>query len=121
MILTIDFETYYDKKFSLSKLTTEEYVRDERFQTIGVGVKRDDEPAVWFSGSDDEIREFLSTFDWEKSLCLAHNAMFDLWEGLTGKKLGEGSRNGKSIVAAFCRPFVRSYNWVCRLAGKKNV
>ena len=77
MLLTIDFETYYDKQFSLSKLTTEEYVRDERFQTIGVGVKRDDEPAVWFSGSDDEIRDFLGTFNWEESFCLAHNAMFD--------------------------------------------
>ena len=77
MFLTIDFETYYDKQFSLSKLTTEEYIRDARFQTIGVGVKRDDEPAVWFSGSDDEIRAFLHTFDWEKSFCLAHNAMFD--------------------------------------------
>ncbi len=77
MILTIDFETYYDKQFSLSKLTTEEYVRDERFQTIGVGVKRGDEPAVWFSGSNDETREFLGTFDWKESLCLAHNSMFD--------------------------------------------
>ena len=77
MLLTIDFETYYDKQFSLSKLTTEEYIRDARYQTIGVGIKRDDEPAVWFSGSNDEIRDFLGSFDWEKSFCLAHNAMFD--------------------------------------------
>ena len=27
-IVTIDFETYYDKDFSLSKMTTEAYVRD---------------------------------------------------------------------------------------------
>jgi len=26
-IVTIDFETYYSKDFSLTKLTTEEYVR----------------------------------------------------------------------------------------------
>ena len=76
-ILTIDFETFYDKQFSLTKLTTEEYIRDERFQTIGVSVKRNDEPAVWFSGSDDETREFLSAYNWEESLGLAHNAMFD--------------------------------------------
>ena len=31
-ILTIDFETYYDREYSLSKLTTEEYVRDDRFE-----------------------------------------------------------------------------------------
>ena len=38
-LITVDFETYYDKGFSLSKLTTEEYIRDPRFEIIGVGVK----------------------------------------------------------------------------------
>lgn len=76
-ILTIDFETFYDKQFSLSKLTTEEYIRDERFQTIGVAVKRNDEPTRWYSGSDDEIGGFLRSYKWEESLALAHNAMFD--------------------------------------------
>ena len=28
-ILTIDFETYYATDFSLTKLTTEEYIRDD--------------------------------------------------------------------------------------------
>ena len=37
--ITIDFETYYSKKFSLSKLTTEEYINDSQFEVIGVGVK----------------------------------------------------------------------------------
>ena len=38
-LITLDFETYYDREFSLSKLTTEAYVRDPRFEVIGVGVK----------------------------------------------------------------------------------
>ena len=37
MLITIDFETYYDKEYSLSKLTTEEYIRDKKFEVIGVG------------------------------------------------------------------------------------
>jgi len=37
-IITLDFETYYAQDFSLSKITTEEYVRDERFQVIGVSI-----------------------------------------------------------------------------------
>ena len=41
-LITLDFETYYDKDFSLRKMTTEEYIRDKRFQTIGVGIKIDD-------------------------------------------------------------------------------
>jgi DNA polymerase len=77
VILSIDFETYYDKQFSLSKLTTEEYIRDERFQTIGVAVKRDDEPTIWCSGDHDTISRFLGSYNWEESFALAHNAMFD--------------------------------------------
>ena len=29
-VYTLDFETYYDQEYSLSKVTTEEYVRDPR-------------------------------------------------------------------------------------------
>ena len=76
-IITIDFETYYDKKYSLSKLTTEEYINDPQFQVIGVGVKMNNNECQWFSGTHDEIREWLHQFDWEHSCAVAHNAMFD--------------------------------------------
>ena len=77
-ILTIDFETYYDKGFSLSKLTTEEYIRDELFETIGVSVKRNDEPAVWFSGTKAQTKQWLDQWDWGNAIAVAHNAMFDM-------------------------------------------
>ena len=38
-LITIDFETYYDKTFSLSKMTTEAYIRDPLFEVIGVSSK----------------------------------------------------------------------------------
>ena len=76
-IITVDFETYYDREYSLSKLTTEEYVRSELFEVIGVGVKVNDEPAVWYSGSTEEIHDFLLEFDWSTAVAVAHNAMFD--------------------------------------------
>ena len=37
-IIALDFETYYDKEYSLSKITTEEYIRDPRFESIGGGI-----------------------------------------------------------------------------------
>jgi len=76
-IITIDFETYYDKDFSLSKLTTEEYVRDERFETIGVGVRVNEGETKWFSGTFVETSRFLSSYNWEESYALAHNTLFD--------------------------------------------
>jgi len=76
-IITIDMETYYDKDYSLSKITTEEYVRDPRFQVIGVGVKVNDDKTEWFSGTHGKIKEFLAQYDWANSAVLVHNMMFD--------------------------------------------
>ena len=50
-LIAIDFETYYAKDFSLTKLTTEEYIRSDRFEIIGVAVKDGDEDTQWFSGT----------------------------------------------------------------------
>ena len=77
MIITVDFETYYDREFSLSKITTEEYVRDDRFEAIGVGVKVDDQPTKFFTGTHDELASVLGAYDWGNSFVLAHNTMFD--------------------------------------------
>jgi DNA polymerase len=76
-LLTIDFETYYDKKYSLKKLTTEQYVRDDKFEIIGFAIKRNDEPTVWYSGDMDHLRSAIDRYDWKNSACLAHNTMFD--------------------------------------------
>ena len=76
-IITLDFETYYSRDFSLTKSTTEEYVRSDLFQTIGVSVKENDGESKWFSGTHEEILGFLSNYDWGNSFALAHNAMFD--------------------------------------------
>lgn len=76
-IITLDFETYYDKDYSLSKITTEEYIRDPRFQVIGLAVKVNDDETEWFTGTHGKIKEFLAQYDWANSAVLAHNMMFD--------------------------------------------
>lgn len=76
-LITLDFETYYAQDYSLSKLTTEEYIRDKRFEVIGVGVKINDEPTTWFSGSHIDTLKYLSTLPWKDSALLCHNTMFD--------------------------------------------
>lgn len=77
-LITIDFETYYDRDYSLSKITTEEYVRSPQFEAIGVGVKVNDGETQWASGTHEELKEWLRTsFKWTDSAVLAHNTMFD--------------------------------------------
>jgi DNA polymerase I-like protein with 3'-5' exonuclease and polymerase domains len=74
--LCLDWETYYDKEFSLSKLTTEEYVRDARFQIIGVGIKFNNNPARWFTGASN-VNDVMRMIPWHKVALLCHNTNFD--------------------------------------------
>jgi DNA polymerase len=78
-IITIDFETYWDsKEYTLSKMTTEEYIRHDKFRAFGacVHVYGSDEPIRWFG--DTELREYLDGIDWGRTAVLAHNAQFDV-------------------------------------------
>ncbi len=78
-ILTIDFETRWSKKdYTLSKLTTEEYIRDKKFIAFGacVHVYGSGDDIRWVSGRD--LPEFFSGVDWRRTAVLAHNAQFDV-------------------------------------------
>ncbi len=77
-VITVDIETFYDRHFSLSKMTTEEYIRDELFEVIGVAVKVGDGETQWFSGPKAQTKRWLEQFDWANSIAVAHNAMFDM-------------------------------------------
>jgi len=76
-LITIDFETFYDVGFSLSNLTTEEYIRDPKFQVVGFAVKIDDGKTKWYSGSHEELKAALDKIDWDNSLLVCHNMLFD--------------------------------------------
>ena len=74
-LVTLDFETYYDVGFSLSGLTTEEYIRHERFQVIGVSIKINEGKSYWYTG--DQVKEEINKIDWADSVLLCHNTQFD--------------------------------------------
>jgi len=76
-LITLDFETFYSKDFSLTKMTTEEYVRDPRFEIVGVGIKVNNGDTEWASGTHEELKRYFDGFDWANSMVLAHNTMFD--------------------------------------------
>jgi DNA polymerase len=79
-IITIDFETYWDTKegYTLTKMTTEEYIRHDKFRAFGacVHVYGSDEPTRWVSAEG--LREYFNGVDWGRTAVLAHNAQFDV-------------------------------------------
>ena len=75
MLITLDFECYWDTKVSLTKLTTTEYVKHPLFKVQGVGIKIDHEKTEWFS--EDEAEEAVRSIDWSEATLIAHNTPFD--------------------------------------------
>jgi len=78
-IVAIDFETYFDFEYTLKKLTTEAYVRDERFDAHGAAIYNG-KTAVWLSPR--ELKEQCETWaacqrSGLKIALLAHHAHFD--------------------------------------------
>jgi DNA polymerase len=74
--LILDFETFYDVKYSLTSLGTIQYVYDERFLVHGVGARwRGEGDAVWYGKDDAE--DFIRSVDWENTEVVCHNANFD--------------------------------------------
>jgi len=77
-LITIDMETFYSQDFSLTKVTTEAYVRSHEFEVIGVAVKVNNGPTQWASGTHEEIKQWLhAEYDWSNAMVLAHNTAFD--------------------------------------------
>ena len=74
----LDFETYFDPKFSLTKMTTMEYVRDPRFKVWGMGYRFINENETTWLG-EDEVEDFIQSVDWDDTAVVAHNAMFDAY------------------------------------------
>ena len=85
-IVVLDFETKWNRKtgYTLSSMTTEEYIRHEQFHAFGARVRvyGSGEPIEWVRGRD--LRKHLQQYDWGRTAILAHNAQFDVsilaWE-----------------------------------------
>ncbi len=72
-LVTLDFETYYDDEYTLSKMTPEAYIRDPRFEVIGIGIKVAERPAFWISDTMDRMKEMVHKSDWSDKILLGHN------------------------------------------------
>lgn len=76
--ITIDFETYYDREYSLRHMSPQEYIHSDLFEVIGVSVQVDGNKPMWHSGDHESTQRFLNQFLWDESTAIAHNAIFDV-------------------------------------------
>jgi hypothetical protein len=74
--LVLDFESYYDSEFTLKKMTTEEYVRDDRFESLCLGIWVSDSYNFVLRGGS-SIREWASRQNWNNMVVICHHAQFD--------------------------------------------
>ena len=75
MLVTLDFESYYDPKVSLTKMSVMEYIKHPMFKVWGVGIKVNDEPTEWYG--EDETEAALDDINWEEAFLVCHNTPFD--------------------------------------------
>jgi DNA polymerase len=74
-LLILDLETYYNKEYSLRKMSTPAYVLDQRFELQMAAVKLNDEPHKIVDGPD--LPAFLASVDPAITTSVTFNALFD--------------------------------------------
>ena len=74
-LVSLDFETYFDSDYTLSKMSTSEYVRDKRFkaQMVGIKVGKGKTKIV----PHKRIAAELKKINWATHGLLCHNIQFD--------------------------------------------
>ena len=71
----LDFETFYDTHYTLTKMSTAQYINHEDFHVWGVGIKFEDEDTEWYGAT--EATDILEQIDWSNTALVCHNTLFD--------------------------------------------
>jgi DNA polymerase I-like protein with 3'-5' exonuclease and polymerase domains len=74
-ILYLDFETYYDDDYSLRKMTTAEYIKDDRFMVFGASYALNGGEIQWADALG--VAALVAQTDWANTMLIAHNTAFD--------------------------------------------
>jgi DNA polymerase len=74
-LLLIDLETYWDKDYTLKKLSTPEYILDPRWELQMAAVKADDGPHQIIDGPD--FKDWLGQYDPTITTTVTFNSLFD--------------------------------------------
>lgn len=129
--ITLDFETYYCKKskYSLAAkgMTYEKYIRDNKFEVIGLAVKVGNRNTEWLRPHEieDWINHVEVAYGWENVRLIAQNAVFDasilglkynVYPGqiadtmLMSKAVQQWDGNSLDVIT---RQLRTKYGWIC--------
>lgn len=129
--ITLDFETYYCKKskYSLAAkgMTYEKYIRDNKFEIIGLAVKVGNRNTEWLRPHEiqDWINHVEVAYGWENVRLIAQNAVFDasilglkynVYPGqiadtmLMSKAVQQWDGNSLDVIT---RQLRAKYGWIC--------
>jgi len=75
--ITIDFETYWSRNYTLSKMPMQQYILDPAFQVMGIGVKIDDDKTFWVPGYVGHIDLVLRALDLPNNAVCCQHTLFD--------------------------------------------
>lgn len=74
-LVTLDFETAWSMDYSLKKIPTALYLRDERFKVHGCGVQVDDGQPFWVTAN--KLPKLFAQMPWGRINMIGHNLHFD--------------------------------------------
>ena len=74
-VVTIDLETFFSQSYTLTKMTTEAYVRDKQFEPHGAALRTPDGNVYWITPL--KLKTFFEQVDWSELAILCHHAQFD--------------------------------------------
>jgi hypothetical protein len=74
-VITCDFETAYSRDYSLSKITTEAYIRSPMFEVIGVAIKVNGGETKWYPKP--QVEAALRAVNWGEAIVVCQNTAFD--------------------------------------------
>lgn len=75
-VVVLDFETFFSDEYTLSKLSTEAYIRDPRFKAHGAAIKwSKSTSARWYD--EKQLRQVLNEYDWSNTFLVCHHMQFD--------------------------------------------
>ena len=100
----LDFETAYSREYSLSKMTTAEYVLNPAFEILCCAIKEgvaDTSRTYW----GDDAENYLRSLDWSQRFLVSHNIRFDgavlAWRlGLRPRMYGCTMAMGDALISA---------------------